>query len=641
MHAPLASTSIAQSLSTFFEAVGQFFSDLAAVHWPALLLGLLFFGLNLTIRSRAFFNSLRAAYPAVGFQWRRIWGAYFAAVGFNNVVPARGGDVIKLFLTRSSIPGSRYPTVAAAFFVESIFDACVGVLVLIYAFTQGVFPKPPDFSKLSSFDISYLASHFRLTLFLITVLAIAGLVAFAMLSVKARRSGCASVRASRSSATNVATCAKWRRCRSSPGSAGSRPSGSCSMPSGSEVRSNVLLVFAVNQVAGAVPLTPGGAGVQQALLVDVFKGKASTAVVAAYSVGQQIAIAAFTASVGLASIIFIFRFRSFKEVIAAGRASQEAEKEAELEGRDPHEHEDEPFASDEEPPDPEDERAKRRARRARARPAGRPLLKALAGLADQGDRLGKDQRHDGADLLRLGLGVSLDVDPRNCGDRHVDGELDRIVRPGQALVALHLFRELREAPLQLLRITEHIAEAATLHAQIIDCAAHAERRRDPPAGGKRGRAPKPARRSVVRRGFLYLLSAIVISSTLNGAPTVGLFEGLKPALSGIADPPVSPRASEVKFISHHALPLIAGSFLRGDCRGDADGDPAVAARCHRLSPPQHLALARPLVIAGGVSVAVASLAHQIVGAVETHRFAVGNDLSAHAVDQALTKSTPT
>src|SRR5881394_3010622 len=151
----MASASIANSISSFFDAVGKFFSDLAAVHWGALLLGLVFFGLNLTLRSRAFFNSLRAAYPAVPIQWRRVWGAYVAAVGFNNVVPARGGDIIKLFLTRSSIPDSRYPTVAAAFFVESIFDAIVGVLVLVFAFTQGVFPKPPNFSKLSSFDISF------------------------------------------------------------------------------------------------------------------------------------------------------------------------------------------------------------------------------------------------------------------------------------------------------------------------------------------------------------------------------------------------------------------------------------------------------------------------------------------------------
>jgi uncharacterized protein (TIRG00374 family) len=329
----LASASIGHSLSSFFDAAGQFFSDLAAVHWGLLLLGLAFFGFNLTLRSRAFFHSLRAAYPAVRFQWRRVWGAYFAAVGFNNVVPARGGDVIKLFLTRSSIPGSSYPTVAAAFFVESIFDACVGVLVLIFAFTQGVFPKPPDFSKLNSFDISYLAEHFRLTLFLITALAVAGLVAFALLSSRVK--------------------AFWARVRQGVTILSDRPrylrevaalqvlAWLCRFAAfwflleafrvGGSVK-NVLLVFAVNQVAGAVPFTPGGAGVQQALLVKVFAGSASTAVVAAYSVGQQIAIAAFTALVGLGAVVFIFRFRSFKEVIFAGRASREEEREAERAG---------------------------------------------------------------------------------------------------------------------------------------------------------------------------------------------------------------------------------------------------------------------------------------------------------------------
>ncbi|MGO9487690.1 MAG: lysylphosphatidylglycerol synthase transmembrane domain-containing protein [Solirubrobacteraceae bacterium] len=343
MPALSASTSLADSLTTFFEAVGQFFSDLAAVHWPALLLGLLFFGANLTLRSRAFFNSLRAAYPSVPIQWRRIWGAYLAAVGFNNVVPARGGDVIKLFLTKSSVPGSRYPTVAAAFFVESIFDACVGVLVLIFAFTQGVFPKPPDFSKLSSFDISYLAEHFRLTLFLITALAVAGLVAFALLSVRAR--------------------AFWLRVRQGLTILSDRPRylrqvaalqalawlcrfaafwfmlEAFRVPASVQ---NVLLVFGVNQVAGAVPFTPGGAGVQQALLVKVFSGTASTAVVAAYSVGQQIAIATFTAVIGLGAIIFIFRFRSFREVISAGRASQQAEKAADRGEQD----------EEQEPPEP-------------------------------------------------------------------------------------------------------------------------------------------------------------------------------------------------------------------------------------------------------------------------------------------------
>jgi uncharacterized protein (TIRG00374 family) len=355
MTAPLASTSIGSSLSSFFDAVGKFFSDLAAVHWGALALGLVFFGLNLTLRSRAFFHSLRAAYPASSFQWRRIWGAYFAAVGFNNVVPARGGDVIKLFLARSSIQGSTYPTVAAAFFVESVFDVAVGVLVMGFAFTQGVFPKPPDFSKLGSFDISYLAEHFRFTLFLLTALAVLALFAFALLSVRVKafwtrvRQGVTILSDRRRYLREVASwqAVAWM-CRFTAFwflLDAFRVGGSVT---------NVLLVFGVNQVAGAVPFTPGGAGVQQALLVKVFAGAAPGAVVAAYSVGQQIAIAAFTASVGLGAVVFIFRFRSFKEVIAAGRSSREAEREAERAGV--------LLVDDDAPPESEPTRVQRRAR---------------------------------------------------------------------------------------------------------------------------------------------------------------------------------------------------------------------------------------------------------------------------------------
>jgi hypothetical protein len=78
--------------------------------------------------------------------------------------------------------------------------------------------------------------------------------------------------------------------------------------------------------------------VQQALFVKVFASSAPTAVVAAYSVGQQIAIAVFTALVGLGAVVFIFRFRSFKEVISAGRASRDAERAAEGTGAPPGEH---------------------------------------------------------------------------------------------------------------------------------------------------------------------------------------------------------------------------------------------------------------------------------------------------------------
>ena len=84
---------------------------------------------------------------------------------------------------------------------------------------------------------------------------------------------------------------------------------------GGSVR-NVLLVLGCSAVAAIVPFTPGGAGVQQALLVKVFAGTGAGATIAAYSVGQQIAVAAFSLAVGFAALVFIFGFRSFREAIA-------------------------------------------------------------------------------------------------------------------------------------------------------------------------------------------------------------------------------------------------------------------------------------------------------------------------------------
>ena len=152
---PLAD--LGDSFRSFFDAVDQFFENLAAVRWGSLILALALFTVYLTLRARASYNILRAAYPTERFRFLEIWGAYFAGYGFNTVIPARGGDVVRLFLTKTAVPNSSYPAVAASFVVEFGFDLAMGVLILTFAFTQGVFPKPPDFADLNAFDLSYLA----------------------------------------------------------------------------------------------------------------------------------------------------------------------------------------------------------------------------------------------------------------------------------------------------------------------------------------------------------------------------------------------------------------------------------------------------------------------------------------------------
>ena len=316
--------------ASFLTSVEEFFGQFADVGWLSLLLGCAFFGGFLTLRSRACFNVLRAAYPTERFPWRNIWGAYVAAYGVNMVFPARFGNIVRLFLTKTSIPNSSYPAVASSFLVDTVFDLTVAVPILVFAFTQGVFPKPPDFSKLNAFDLSYLAAHPQFTLFLLTFLAVLVLVLFAFLSVRVRafwarvRQGVTILTDRRRyfrevwSVQAVAWVSRFAAFW-------------CFLDAfhvGGSVR-NVLLVYAVAAVSSLIPLTPGGAGVQQALLVKVFAGSAAGATVAAYSVGQQIAIAAFSAGLGFVALALVFRMRSFREVIRRGREDRDGQATAE------------------------------------------------------------------------------------------------------------------------------------------------------------------------------------------------------------------------------------------------------------------------------------------------------------------------
>ncbi len=315
--------SIGATISHMISSAGTFFSQLASLDWISLLLGLVLYGLYLLLRSRALWAAVQAAYPDARVRWRDVWGGYMVGYAVNNVFPLGGGNVAQLFLTRIAIPPASYPGIAAALSTGVVFDWFMGVLVMGFAFTQGVFPKPPDFSKLPAFDISFFAANVRFTLFFLTALGILFLVAFALLSARVR--------------------AFWQRIRQGLTILRDRDAYKRQMASwqfaswivrfasywalldafhiGGSVR-NALLVLAVQVVASVFPFTPGGAGVQQALLLTIF---AHNPDVASFSVGQQIATAVLSSGLGFGALVLIFRFKSFREVIARGREHRRGE----------------------------------------------------------------------------------------------------------------------------------------------------------------------------------------------------------------------------------------------------------------------------------------------------------------------------
>jgi uncharacterized membrane protein YbhN (UPF0104 family) len=327
---PLVEGSLGSSIESFLDAAEAFFSNLAAVHWGALVLALALHLLHQLARSRAWFNTLRAAYPDQRFEWRRIAGAQLVGVGVNSIMPARAGDVTKIYLAKHSIPNSSYPAVTSSFFVDSVFDMPAGLLVLLFAITQGAVPSLDLLPSLPAFDLSFWAEHPRFALFVITAITVALLVLYAVLSIRA-------VEFWRRVRQGVVILTDFRRYLRQVASW---------MATGWALRfaafwffleafnvggsvQNVLFMMGVQAISTLTPFTPGGAGAQQALLVYAFRDVAPRSTVLAYSVGQQVAIAAFNVAAAMAALFLMVRTFDIRGIVRRGEEERRAAEEEE------------------------------------------------------------------------------------------------------------------------------------------------------------------------------------------------------------------------------------------------------------------------------------------------------------------------
>jgi uncharacterized membrane protein YbhN (UPF0104 family) len=320
---PLAD--LASSLHQFFNATTEFFRHLSEVKWTPFGIALLCLLAMQLARVWAWRNVLRAAYPDQRIPYRPLAAAYLAGAGINAVIPAHAGDVTKVFLVKRQIPGSSYPAVTSSFLVQTVFDTSVGILVLLYAITQGLLPPLPQIPHLPAFEISFWADHPKTLAITVGVLLLAIVVGVYYLAQRVRRF--------------------WARVRqglvilSRPGDYmrqvfAWQGIGWCFRFAafwffldafGIEGSiGNVMLVMSVQAIANIVPFTPGGAGAQQALLVATLTGP-SRAAVLSFSVGTQIAMAAWSVLLGFAAILLVFRTTDWRGLIR--QAQEEADRE--------------------------------------------------------------------------------------------------------------------------------------------------------------------------------------------------------------------------------------------------------------------------------------------------------------------------
>ena len=316
---------LGSSLEHFFEATTEFFRHLSEVRWDQFGLALLCLLAMQLARAWAWRNVLRAAYPDKRIGFTHLAAAYLAGAGINAIIPAHAGDVTKVFLVKRQIPDSSYPAVTSSFLVQTVFDTSVGILVLLYAITQGLLPPLPEIPHLPAFELSFWADHPKTLAITVGVLLLLIVVGIWFLAQRVRRFW-ARVRqglvilsrpgdymrqvfAWQGVGWLLRFAAFWffLEAFGLKGSIG-----------------NVMLVMSVQAIANIVPFTPGGAGAQQALLVATLRGPTRAAVLS-FSVGTQIAMAAWSLLLGFGAILIVFRTTDWRGLIR--QAQEDADRD--------------------------------------------------------------------------------------------------------------------------------------------------------------------------------------------------------------------------------------------------------------------------------------------------------------------------
>jgi uncharacterized membrane protein YbhN (UPF0104 family) len=268
--------------------VREVLDQLGSISLPILLLALTLHTCETLLNALAWRNILRRAYPESGASFRLVLGAYGGGIGLNAILPAQAGTVAMLGLYRAQIQASTAlglvgaGAVQNAFFLVAGASICVGLVVV----RPGLF----------SLQLGSLAGHAALALAAAVVIALVAWVvlrrfqatwagaregAAILASPHAYASEVLAVEVA-SYAARVGVIASFMRAYGVPVSLES-----------------VLLILAVNAIASTFAFTPGGVGTQQALATAALRNTASSSVVAAYSLGQQLILAAWDIALGL------------------------------------------------------------------------------------------------------------------------------------------------------------------------------------------------------------------------------------------------------------------------------------------------------------------------------------------------------
>lgn len=323
-------------IHSVLHAIGVFFDHLASVEWKWLAIGILCHLGKLLAVSRAWCNIIQAAYPDRRVRWPQVFGSYVAGTGVNAVIPARGGDVVRLYLAKHRVDGSTYTTLVSTSLLQTLFDMAVAGCLILWALTQHALPgigvlKSPS---LPSLDYGWAFRHPTAGLILFGLLLIFGTALVAWIAERVdhfKAKVAQGFAAFRDRSYYLRRVVPWQlldwtlrlvtvffflRAFGVPATL-----------------HNALLVQVSQSLATILPVSPAGIGTEQALLVYVFRNVTSKSVALSFSVGMRVTLIVVNAVVGFGAILLMTGTLHVRRAAEADRAGSEPARVKPSDGR--------------------------------------------------------------------------------------------------------------------------------------------------------------------------------------------------------------------------------------------------------------------------------------------------------------------
>jgi uncharacterized membrane protein YbhN (UPF0104 family) len=335
----LATVAVAGALASLLgwdvlDWIGDLWDTISTIEIEYIVAGVIATTVKTTATAYAWYWILRYAYPGE-VQFRVIWAAYAVAVALNSILPANLGTVVMFVMLTSVIASATIAGLVGAFVVQKIFFTLASVFVFAYLFLT--LPE--------SFDIAFdfLEDNPWATLALLVGGAV--LIVLVAISLWHRILG-------------------WWEKMKEGGRILAHPRvyflrvflpefvawvanlfvvaifmAAYAIP---VTFDTVMSVVGSNSISNSVSVTPGGAGVNQAMNIAALADVTDAETATAYSVSQQLVTTAWGILLAIALMVWVFGWGGGKTLVTESYdeakrrvAEQKAAKEAAKHGEAP------------------------------------------------------------------------------------------------------------------------------------------------------------------------------------------------------------------------------------------------------------------------------------------------------------------